>query len=305
MAWSLLYGGAEKSFWEWGLNQLTRSLVSQDVDKVSFVADGAAIDSAQLFDYGKTVTIKKDGIPWFVGRVITIPRQGSGRAESLRYELAGPWYYLQNIIYQQTWVSYLNNQKQPSQFTSHLLLNVNPANGAIVTTGAQILAALNHALAIIAADPAPKAGLPFQIGAVTPALYPALDEVRDMTCAEVIRKQLRWHPDAVIWFDYTTTPPTLNCKRLVELGAVNFQLPTDATIAAGLVPSVSAVSVTPRFDLQRPSVAIKYEKKTTVNNIDFLSVVTDIWPIGKSGQEINALIATIDLQGAKITTVKG
>src|SRR2546427_1443797 len=174
MSWSLVYAGAEKSFWEWGLSQLTRSLVSQDVDKVSFVADGAAIDSTQLFDYGTTIVIKKDGKPWFVGRIITIPRQGSGRAEALRYELAGPWYYLQQIIYQQTWIAYLNNQKQPSQFTSHLLLNVNPADGQIVTTGAQITAALNYAIV---------QGAPFQIGAVTPALYPALDEVRDMTCA--------------------------------------------------------------------------------------------------------------------------
>src|SRR5712692_2660279 len=198
MSWTLLYGGAEKSFADWGLSQLTRSLVSQDADKASFVADGAAIDSAQQFDSGSTVVIKKDGIQWFVGRVITIPRQGSGRAESLKYELAGPWYYLQQIIYQQTWVSYLTNQKQPSQFTSHLLLNVNPANGQIVTTSAQILAALNYALAQLGAP------APFQIGAITPALFPALDEVRDMTCAEVIRKQLRWHPDAVTWFDYTT-----------------------------------------------------------------------------------------------------
>src|SRR5712692_2033996 len=301
MSWTLLYGGAEKSFADWGLSQLTRSLVSQDADKASFVADGAALDSAQQFDYGATVVIKKNGIVWFVGRVITIPRQGSGRAESLRYELAGPWYYLQQIIYQQTWISYLNNQKQASQFTSHLLLNVNPANGQIITTGAQILAALNYAIA---------QGAPFQIGAVTSALYPALDEVRDMTCAEVIRKQLRWHPNAVTWWDYTAvdvkgaSSPKFNCNVLQLLPAVSVQLPTDATNAAGFVPSVSEVSITPRFDLQRPSVAIKYEKKTSINNIDFLSVITDIWPVGKTGQEINALTATIDLQGAKITTVK-
>src|SRR5712692_3140605 len=301
MSWTLLYGGAEKSFADWGLSQLTRSLVSQDADKASFVADGAALDSAQQFDYGATVVIKKNGIVWFVGRVITIPRQGSGRAESLRYELAGPWYYLQQIIYQQTWISYLNNQKQASQFTSHLLLNVNPANGQIITTGAQILAALNYAIA---------QGAPFQIGAVTPALYPALDEVRDMTCAEVIRKQLRWHPNAVTWWDYTAVDvngapsPKFNCNVLQLLPAVSFQLPTDATNAAGFVPSVSEVSITPRYDLQRPSVAIKYEKKTTINNTDFLSVISDIWPITATGQELNALTATIDLQGAKITTVK-
>ncbi len=131
-----------------------------------------------------------------------------------------------------------------------------------------------------------------------------------MTCAEVIRKQLRWHPNAVTWWDYTTADangapkPTFNCNVLQLLPAVSFQLPTDATNAAGVQPVISELSVTPRYDLQRPSVAIKYEKKTTINNTDFLSVISDIWPAGKTGQELNALTATIDLQGARITTVK-
>ncbi len=71
-----------------------------------------------------------------------------------------------------------------------------------INTGQQIIEALNWARQ--AARHEAMAAPPFQIGEVTPALDVPIDEVRDITCAEVIHKMLRWSPDAVCWFDYTT-----------------------------------------------------------------------------------------------------
>lgn len=72
----------------------------------------------------------------------------------------------------------------------------------------QIIEALNWALKPFATS----GQFPFQIGTVSPNVDCPIDEVRDITCAEVIHKMLRWTPDAVTWFDYSTSPPTFNCK---------------------------------------------------------------------------------------------
>ena len=97
MSWTLLYAGTERAFADWGLNHLSRKLVSQNRDTVRFDADGTQCDADHLFDFRKTVVIKKDGLQWFVGTVIKIPRQGQARAERLTYELAGPWYFLDQL----------------------------------------------------------------------------------------------------------------------------------------------------------------------------------------------------------------
>ncbi len=54
-----------------------------------------------------------------------------------------------------------------------------------------------------------------------------LDSVNEITCAEAMRKMLRWigpMGDAVIWFDYTTTPPTLHVSTRDQLPAVTLPL---------------------------------------------------------------------------------
>jgi len=307
MSWTLLYAGAERTLADWGLNHLSRKLVSQNRDTVTFDADGAPFDADHLFDFRKTVVIKKDGVQWFVGTVIKIPRQGQPRAERLTYELAGPWYFLDQLEFKQTWSFYVGKIKNTNFFTSHLLLNNN--NGALLTTRDQFLAILNYAIAQAQADPATPL-TPFQIGKVLEgtALQMPPDEVRDLTCAECLRKQLRLHPDAVTWFDYTTTPPTFNCALRSKLSAVNLQVPpplggaSSASLAS--TPNISELSVTPRYDLLRPAVAIQYEVRTTIDSQDYLSILTDLAPATATGREIGALTATIDLQGPKITTVK-
>jgi poly(A) polymerase len=41
-----------------------------------------------------------------------------------------------------------------------------------------------------------------------------------ITCAEIIQKAIRWAKDAVAYFDYTTSPPTLNVRQPANLPAV-------------------------------------------------------------------------------------
>jgi hypothetical protein len=51
-----------------------------------------------------------------------------------------------------------------------------------------------------------------------------LDTVNDITCAEAMRKMLRWIGavgSPVVWFDYTATPPALHVATRDILSSVN------------------------------------------------------------------------------------
>lgn len=245
MNWTISYNGIEKLIADWGLTRVARKLVSQGTDLLSFRAEGTLADSAPLFTtFDKTLTLWRDrtlasdgsfsgGSPWFSGLVIQVPRIGAPDAESMAYKIAGPWWYLDNLTFQQAYQNIFlgyavaGDPSTPAVYgaanSSHLFLNQGTAPNALtkINTGQQIIEALNWALRPFILGSVPP---PFQIGAVTPVVDVPIDEVRDITCAEVIHKMLRWSPDAVTWFDYTTTPPTFNCKRRADMTTVNLDI---------------------------------------------------------------------------------
>ena len=242
MNWTLACNGTEKLVADWGFTQLTRRLVSQGRDELSFTAEGAAADGPNAFTpFVDSVTLWRDrqlddsgnwtgGEIWFTGLCIQAPRRGAPDAESNSYKLAGPWWYLDTRVFEKTFNLYdhldAHNQPVYRQVTfSHAFLNIGPTQVLspfnMITTGAQIIEALDWALKPFSDAGAPP---PFQIGEVTPALFIAFEEVRDITCAEVIHKMLRWSPDAVTWFDYSTSPPTFNCVTRPGLTTVNLPI---------------------------------------------------------------------------------
>lgn len=247
MIWTIAYNGVEKTLADWGLTDVVRRLISQGIDELSFKADGQPMDDEPIFEeFADTLVLYRDrqvdvsgnfsgGTPWFSGIVTKVPRAGDPEAEKMTYKVAGPWWYLDNLVFLQPWQQILLTIGSggapvlgPSN-SSHLYLNLHTAdsfsnfNITKITTGQQIIAALNWCLQpFVAADSPP----PFQIGRVTPALDVPIDEVHDISCGEVIRKMLRWSPDAVAYFDYTTTPPTFNVLRRADMATVNIDVST-------------------------------------------------------------------------------
>jgi hypothetical protein len=243
MNWTILYNGTEKLLADWGLTRVQRRLVSQGVDELTFTAEGTPTDAAPVFANYSTITLYRNrlqatdgtfsgGTIWFVGLITQYPRAGSPEAESMAYKAVGPWWYLDNYVFQQPYQNIFLGYAVAGDpttaiygqaYSSHLFLNQGNAVNALtkITTGQQIIEALNWALKPFVTANAP---LPFQIGTVSPDVDCPIDEVRDITCAEVIHKMLRWTPDAVTWFDYSTSPPTFHCQRRAELTTVNLDV---------------------------------------------------------------------------------
>ncbi len=95
--------GVEKSLDDWGLLGVMRERINQAADLVTFRAEGVASDADPLFAHGSTVQLFRGGVPWFYGRVIGVPARAAAKAEEQFYRLAGPWWYLENLVFQQAW----------------------------------------------------------------------------------------------------------------------------------------------------------------------------------------------------------
>jgi hypothetical protein len=278
--------GMTKALADWGLRALTRELINQGTDVVTFCADGPS-DAAPLFAFGSTVKLFRNGTPWFYGRVVQVPGRASAKAEEQVYRLAGPWWYLENLVFQQAWET-TNGSTTALIATnkSRLILN-QKSDGTKLATGAAIAEVLSYATA---------RGVPLTVGAITPNAIAPYTEVLDHSCAEVIRAFLRWTPDATASFDYTTTPyPTLSIHRRADAAVIS--LPAYGAPVSGL-------DLTPRYDLQAPAVVLKFEQTNDIDSDTFTSLTVQAAPSTATGDELGALVMTLDLSGARATYQK-
>ncbi len=120
-----------------------------------------------------------------------------------------------------------------------------------------------------------------------------LDAVNDITCAEAMRKMLRWIGalgSPVVWFDYTQTPPMLKVATRDQLPSINlrfFWLPS--------FPSIESIKIKRRDDLIPGAIALKFRITTSNNGQAQLQVVNDI-ATTVSGTPVEGIGLTGELQ---------
>lgn len=272
-----------KSFGKLGLSGLKRRRLSQAVDTVTFGKEVALYDEAEAFARGAAIEIKRDNETWFLGRVDTIARHGATR-ESLHYEVVGPWWYLENLVFQQEWTVWDTATEADITLSKSRIVLGQDATGARQNIGALITEVLQYAI---------TAGAPLQVGTIGVSSHIPFNEAVDMSCAEVLRTVLRWVPDAVTWFDYSTSPPTLNVKRRGSLEAV----------ALSHGKPLQAVSLDPVYELQAPAVVLKFEQLNQVDENVLAVTTVDKYPTTATEKTFGALVYTIELAGLQATTL--
>lgn len=271
-----------------GISGVRIHKINQGVDTCEFVLPGRAFDADDLFVKDSTVVVALDGTRVFVGRVVGSPINAAGPEENVAVTLVGPWWYLDNIIFQQTWKTTPHGEATlVDSYVARVVLG-QADDGTSLNSAQMITAALDWAI---------DRGAPIAIGDLPTAVTTPWAEITDAPVSEILRTMLRWMPDATAWWDYTTTPnPTLHITRRAD--------EEPQTLDCSSASKMSGLNLAPNWDLQVPSVIIKYEKTNTVDGESYTEIVIDKAPEGATGLEIKAAVMTIDLQGANSTYEK-
>lgn len=275
VAWKI-NGVAADTF---GVGNIRRTLVSQSEDVVTFDAVVADVFAAAGIAYNSTVTIHRDGVLWFTGVSKTMPRISSFQDERITYRIVGAWYWLRHI-YRQGWQLHNGTDLETAMKTRVILCQGPGPDYHPITSGAQIEDAVNAAIA---------AGAPIALGTVDAGISLPYDEDRDLKCADVIQRMLRWHPDWVAWFDYSTSLPTFYCRQASSLAAVNLAA-TD----------LASLQLNPRYDLKVPGVQVTFEKTRTIEGLpqgNGTFCATEIQTAGNVSSP-ESVFATIELAGS-------
>lgn len=141
------------------------------------------------------VTVAYKGTQVFSGTVSTrVERQGRGtdRVEDVTVE--GPWGLMARLVFRQEW-KVTGSDGTVGESCSHLVLNQSPL-GALQNMTAQVSEIADYAASKISGMTVGT------ISAGTTQLPP--DEARDITCAAAIMRTLRFFPQTVCRFDYSS-----------------------------------------------------------------------------------------------------
>jgi hypothetical protein len=214
------------------------------------------------------------------------PVFGKANGEGRNYVVAGPWWYLENLVYQQVWsyiTAYHEDTAQTHTAQKGRVILGQDETGQAITAAQQIRAILQYAI---------DQKAEFQMGEIKGFdFHFPFDEIRDISCAEAIQHILRWTPDAIVWFEYTSTIPVLHCGRRSYRSSIT--LPMDR---------MTDLKITSRHDLQVRSVVLKYESSHSENGYTWRTLTLDRFPETATGQEFKSLVLTLELDGARTHT---
>jgi hypothetical protein len=280
-------GGAPSSFADLGLAEPKIKLASQKECVLSFKAPGIAMDANALAVEGSHVVVYNDAAPFFAGRLFRIARSGDGRAEEIGYEVRDAWWDLARIVYQQQWTTMASRDTHgypttAAEYLGELILGMD-AGGNQLSNGQVIADVVAYAA---------SCGAYIQVGEIGVAAPIPFDQVTDLPCSEVIRRMLRWSPDAVVWINYTTTPPAFNVTPRAACAAYNLPF----------IGAPERQDITGLPDLIVSSVGINYlQTNTSSDGPSELQVTPDVWPPSSNPRAIGGLPMTVRLAGAVST----
>lgn len=231
-----------------------------------------------FLQHGDRVRVTFFGTSVFCGSVESIRHhKGRGDDEYDAVSVKGPWAKLARLVYlQQVATGALTHQK-----TSRLILN-QAADGSEQSVNASLAEILDFA--------ATKCGFSAGSVAVSSTLHLPFDECRDITCADAVRKVLKFFPKVLSRFDYSSSSPALSLFKpdlSQDVGDYSRSLSIDTT---------STDHPVERVDLEIES----------VSSSGYRSISHQRYPEISSSYDdtaVNTLYATLSLAAAESSSV--
>jgi len=266
-----------------GIDAYSIQLVNQSQDTCTLVQIPTSWTGTPIITQGATVTIKEEGTVVFVGICLNDPRNAVAAAHAIAYQIAGPWYWLDQIEYRQRHQRWTGSALE-LVYLPQCTLN-QAENGASIATGAQIAAAIDYAIA---------QGAHIAKGTIAAGIAIPWESAGPVTCADVIRRMLAWTPDHVAWWNYAPESgyPVINVTPRASMSAATVDL-ADYT--------ATKAAVRPRYDLQVPGVEIIFNITSDVDGVTYLSTQTET---AGTHADPRALRAVIELAGSVGSTAQ-
>jgi hypothetical protein len=317
--WTLVYSGVEKALGDWGLcADFTVELLNKGRDSATMRSIEALDAGPPQFAWGASITLWRDrtgsgspvsytgGTVFFQGYVGDTKRLNVQGRQSIQYSIYGPWWLLERLEFMQG-RSVFNGWASPGLPASGATLRTintpevylgEKADETWQTNGEQIVEILNWVNecynptkqgATTGRDDAQDA---IRIGAIDPAVNFPKTRAANVFCAEALVSVLRWSPDVVCWFDYTTSPPTFNARALAAL------TPVIATITA---EQERQVELAPRCERQLAGVVIEYKQTNVFNGFAWPQFYYDIYPPGVTDYTPNCSRHFVELDGSQVS----
>jgi hypothetical protein len=307
---TLEYDGVEKSFADWGFEQDSAEFqeFNMAVDLFAVAMPGARVDDDPVFPFEAEVVVRKGrtfgggvysgGVIEFQGKRLMHILDGRPESEGVIYQFGGPWYDISQTPYQQTVYSYSGDPDAPNEdLVSNLVLFQKVTAPGVTearNNGEQISDILQHLLDQYVAQ---SMTAPYQIGTIDPAVNLMTYQTKDIKCDEAIGICLRPSPDAKVWFDYSTSTPTVHVRFQANCAA--------ASVAFADGVNHESMQLKPRYDLQARSVVLYFEQSNTEDGFTWLQRTKQKYPLDGVEGGLRVLLQTIDLAGFNVSNVTG
>lgn len=248
--WSLSLASDHRPLSAWGIDSAVLIRRNLAEDEFSFSLAPADLTAAQPFAYGDTIVLWRSGVRYFTGTITQQPAYGATGEQRQRYVARNAWWQLERLIYQQPYMTYImigSTRFPRGSWSTHVVLGQDSWGNKIT---------VNQVITKIGAFALSRGAGLFTVAALPTLWAPPITELRDMSCAEAIRRMVAWAPDCVGWFDYSTEVPEFNLQQRSAL--------TTESIALGEgSPLIRLENLTPRPDLQPAGVVFTYRRTET------------------------------------------
>lgn len=243
VSWTISSGGIERTLAAWGISQASLVRRSYAADELSFSVKRADILAAPVFAEDVEIILKRAGIAYFIGTVTSRTSSFGAAFEQEDYVVQNAWHQMERMVYQQdrcVWDA--SFAIASSQLSSHVVLGMTTFGGRYVQTTAAMADVVNHALLF---------GVPITIGSVVGGIDFPMEELRDVTVAEALRRLGAYTPDGVMWTDYSAGIQTLNFGRRATLTAVSIDvLAAEKIVSCSIRARTDLVPKGVRFDIE-------------------------------------------------------
>lgn len=151
---------------------------------------------------GDSVTVAYLGKTVFAGTVDSIvDERARGDSRRQRIVCKGPWGALSRLVFRQTW---------------HVGADLTYSSPRVVLnqSAAGLDQNMTDTVKEICSFAAPRCGFSYSASNVSVAdVFLPKDETRDVTCADAIRRELRFFPRKIVRFDYSAVTPALHISE--------------------------------------------------------------------------------------------